>query len=99
MIFSPEAYQRGLKSVNKLYLKPSTANLKAFEKFCRQDFASVDDALKSLSQFESTLDLTFLASLPSVRTLKLQRKSCFILASNQLDQEALSDQELIGEAI
>jgi len=36
-----------------------------------------------------------LASLPSVRTLKLQRKSCFILASNQLDMTALSDQELI----
>lgn len=96
---------------------------------CRQEFDSVDDALKSLNQFESTLDLTFvaesqiievphysgvgrpskkqlpnqityriegaLASLPSVRTLKLQRKSCFILASNQLDLEALSDQELI----
>jgi len=61
VIFSPEAYQRGLKSVNKLCLKQSTANLKAFEKLCRQDFASVAEALQSLSQFENTLNLTEVA--------------------------------------
>ena len=61
VIFSPEAYQRGLKSVNKLCLKQSTAALSAFEKLCRQDFASVAEALQSLSQFENTLNLTFVA--------------------------------------
>ena len=34
VIFSPEAYQRGLKSVNKLCFKQSTTHLKAFEKLC-----------------------------------------------------------------
>ncbi|HIE00528.1 MAG TPA: IS1634 family transposase [Thiotrichaceae bacterium] len=36
-----------------------------------------------------------LASIPSARIVKLERKSCFILATNQLDMEALSDQDLI----
>lgn len=36
-----------------------------------------------------------LASLPSLRSVKLQRKSGFILASNPLKMESLSDQELI----
>jgi len=36
-----------------------------------------------------------LAQRTSVRTLKLLCSSCFILASNQLDMKALSDQELI----
>ena len=34
-----------------------------------------------------------LASLPKVRMEQLQRKSCFILASNQLDMKALSDKQ------
>lgn len=37
-----------------------------------------------------------LASLPAQRTLKLQQKSCFILATNQLDVQALPDAELIN---
>jgi len=36
-----------------------------------------------------------LASLPQERMEQLQRKSCFILASNQLDMQALSDEQLI----
>jgi len=129
VIFSPDAYRRGLKSVNKSSLKTSTANLKAFEKLCRQDFESLAEAKNALSQFEKTLKLTFvaessivevphyhgagrpskkrlpdkitfrisgaLASIPEQRTLRLQRKSCFILASNQLDMEVLSDLDLI----
>jgi hypothetical protein len=61
VIFSPEAYQRGLKTVNKLGNKQSTSNLKAFEKLCRQDFASVAEAQKALNQFEKTLNLTEVA--------------------------------------
>ena len=36
-----------------------------------------------------------LASIPKVRMEQLQRKSCFILASNQLDMKALSDKQLL----
>jgi len=129
VIFSPQAYQRGLKSVNKHCLKRTTANLKTFKKLCQQDFQSIEEAQKALSQFEKTLNLTFvaeshfvevphyngagrpsteqkpdkltyriegaLASTTKVRMEQLQRKSCFILASNQLDMQALSDEQLI----
>jgi len=37
-----------------------------------------------------------LASLPAQRTRRLERKSCFILATNQLDCEALSDEQLLA---
>jgi len=36
-----------------------------------------------------------LASIPEQRLLKIQRKSCFILATNQLNTQELSDDELI----
>ena len=37
-----------------------------------------------------------LASLPAQRTRRLQRKSCFILATNELDCQALSDEQLLA---
>ncbi len=37
-----------------------------------------------------------LASMPQQRIPRLERKSCFILATNQLNCEALSDEELIA---
>lgn len=56
VIFSPEAYQRGLKSINKHCLKQSTTELKAFEKLCRQEFGSIAEALQFLKQFENSLN-------------------------------------------
>jgi transposase len=37
-----------------------------------------------------------LASLPASRLTKLQQQSCFLLATNQLDTQTLSDEELIA---
>jgi transposase len=37
-----------------------------------------------------------LASLPAQRPRRLERKSCFILATNQLDGDALSDEQLLA---
>ena len=37
-----------------------------------------------------------MASLPEQYTRKLQQKSCFILATNQLDSKALPDDELLS---
>ena len=37
-----------------------------------------------------------LASMPEERTRRLERKSCFILATNQLDCTELSNEELIA---
>lgn len=129
VVYSPAAYQRALKSVNRQCERQSQVDLQAFEALCRQDFACPADAHKALTAFEKSRWLctvaaftlvevphyprrgrppqgqkpqaiTYriegaLASRPEQRTLRLQRKSCFILATNQLDTEALSDEALL----
>ena len=129
VVYSPQAYQRALKTVNKHCLEQSTTEFKAFDKLCKQDFACEADARQALAAFEKKLKLTdladvqvnalrrfegkgrpakgrkpdfyvyrlegALASRPQERTRKLERKSCFILATNQLGCEALSNAELI----
>ena len=138
VVFSPEAYQRARKTVDKQCLKQSTAESKAFAQpfdrlrapLCKQDFACEADARKALAAFEKNLKITFvndaqinavprykgkgrpaqgrkpdsyiyrieggLASMPQERSRRLERKSCFILATNQLNCEALSDEDLIA---
>ena len=130
VVYSPEAYQRALKTVNKHCLAQSSAEFKEFDKLCKQDFACEADARKALAAFEKKLKITCLAemqvkalarfkgkgrpakgrkpdfhvyriqgalaSLPQQRTRKLERKSCFILATNQLDCQALSNEQLIA---
>ena len=129
IVYSPEAYQRGLKTVNKKCLKLSTNESKQFDRLCRQDFACEADASKALSRFENRLKMLSIhdarvvalprhkgkgrpaggkkpdfyvyriegnpASLLQERTRLLERKSCFILATNQLDCNELSDEELL----
>ncbi|CAK8720450.1 Transposase [Candidatus Electrothrix gigas] len=129
VVYSPEAYQRGIKSVNKKCLKLSTKESKQFEKLCKQNFACEADALKVLSRFESRLKMLSIhdaqvvalprhkgkgrpakgkkpdfyvyriegnsAILLQERIRLFERKSCFILATNQLDCEELSDTELL----
>ena len=129
VVFSPEAYQRGIKSVNKKCLKLGTKESRQFDKLCKQDFACEADALKALSRFENRLKILSihnaqvvalprhkgkgrpasgkkpdfyvyriegnLASLIQERTRLLERKSCFIIATNQLNYEELSDEELL----
>jgi len=130
IVFSPEAYQRARKTVDKQCRKQSSAETKAFAQLCKQDFACEADARKALEAFEKSLKMTFvndaqidavprykgkgrpakgrkpdsyvyhiaggLASMLQERTRKLERKSCFILATNQLNCEALSDEDLIA---
>lgn len=127
--YSPQAYQRGLKTVNKNCLKQSKAEHKAFNKLCKQDFACEADALAALSVFQKTLKRTqihpsdmektarynskgcpkkgqepdysiyhirgSISSVIETRTRELERKSCFILATNQLDEAELSAQDVI----
>jgi transposase len=130
VIYSPEARQRVLKSVNKHCLKQSLAEFKAFDTLCKQAFACETDAYKALALFEKKQKTTFvsdvqvvaqpcyqgkgrpkkdkepdyylyhieagIASNPQERTRRLERKSCFILATNQLNCDLLSDEELIA---
>ncbi len=127
--YSPQAYQRALKSVNKQCLKLSGQELKQFEKLCQNEFACEKDTIKALEAFEKKLKVTQireysaikkprfnkkgrpakdaqpdyytwrieggLASIIETREVKLRRKSCFILATNQLDDSELSEEELI----
>jgi len=127
--YSPQAYQRALKSVNKQCLELSMRELKKFEKLCQNEFACEKDAIKALDVFEKKLKMTDvsdfsaikkprfnkkgrpakdaqpdyytwkieggIASTIETREVKLRRKSCFILATNQLDDSELSEEELI----
>jgi len=130
VIYSPEARQRALKSVNKHCLKQSTAEFKAVDMLCKQDFACETDARKALASVEKKQKITFVSDVQVIahpryqekgrpvkekepdyyvyriecgiasklqeRSHRLERKSCYILATNQLDCEALSDDELIA---
>ena len=127
--YSPQAYQRALKSVNKQCLKLSSQELKQFEKLCQNEFACEKDAVKAIEALEKKLKMTEvsefsvikkprfnkkgrptkeaqpdyytwrieggLASIIETREVELRRKSCFILATNQLDDSELSEEELI----
>ena len=52
VVYSPQAYQRALKTVNKHCLEQSTTEFKAFDKLCKQDFACEADARQALAAFE-----------------------------------------------
>jgi transposase len=129
VVYSPAAYQRALKTVNKRWSKQTMAEHKAFEKLCQQNLACEADALLAAKGLEKKLKTTFIndieveavphdkgkgpptkgqvpdfyvyqikgniASLVEKRTEELERKSCFILATNQLDWKILSDEQLL----
>jgi transposase len=61
-VYSPEAYQRAIKQVNRDCLKQSTADGKAFEALCRKDVACVADAKQALAEFEKECTLTTVTS-------------------------------------
>ncbi len=52
-------------------------------------------ALRQLALLKKSALATRDYSPPPIRMEQLQRKSCFILASNQLEMKALSDEQLI----
>ncbi|MEI2420974.1 hypothetical protein V6O07_11935, partial [Arthrospira platensis SPKY2] len=60
VVYSPQARQRALKSVNTQCLKQSEAELKGFERLCHTDFACQADALNALKHFENTLKMSLL---------------------------------------
>lgn len=130
VIYSPEAYQRAQRTVNKASLKKTQAELKAFEQFCQQKFSSEADAYQAFVHWEKTLKATLISEVNVIKSpgylkpgrpaknkepdyysyqmtgglasrldtheQRLQRKSCFILATNQLDMTALSDDALLA---
>ena len=129
IVYSPQAYQRAIKTVNKASLNQTSAELTTFAQVCRQTFACEKDTHNALSELEKKLrhtqifDARIIAQaryrgrgrpakqrVPDYQTYRiegqlasrlephrqrLQRKSCFILATNQQDLEAVSDADLI----
>jgi len=130
VVYSPEAYHRTVKTVNKRCLKQTATEHKAFSRLCKQDFACEADALKALDAFEKKQKMTAVTeieiqNLPRYkgkgrptqnqspdfyvyqikghiysqiqnRTRRIEQKSCFILATNQLDWKSFSHQQLIS---
>jgi transposase len=61
VVYSPEAYQRAIKRLERHCLKQSTAELKAFEALCRRECACSVDAEQALAEFKKTQSLTTVA--------------------------------------
>lgn len=129
IIYSPESRNRATKTINKQWLKQSTALNKSFQKLCTQNFSCPEDAIKALEKFKEKETLIKVVSEPvakiarhkksgrpkkdqqpdyydyqirgSIMTLleprqkQIQRKSCYILATNQLDSKQLPSTEII----
>jgi len=129
VVYSPQAYQRASKTVDRQLDKQSASEHKKFNKLCKQEFACETDARNSLEALKKTLKATSVKQTdieciahykekgrpakdqkPDSYTYRIkgdlqadeqekaqraQRKSCFIVATNQLDSEALPDDELL----
>lgn len=127
--YSPQAYQRAITSVDKQYLKLSTAELKQFKQLGQKEFSCEQDAQDAVAELEKKLRVTQINGLTiskkgrykrkgrpgkdaepdyfvwkiegavsttiEGRETKLRHKSCFILATNQLDEEQLSPEEIL----
>jgi len=130
VVYSPESRRRATKTINKQWLKQTTALHKSFQKLCTQNFSCEEDAIKALKKFEEKESLIEIISEPiakiarykssgrpkkdqqadsydyqirgsimillAPRQKRIQRKSCYILATNQVDSEQLPDTEMMA---
>lgn len=129
VIFSPEAYQREIKTLQKTYHKQSIREYKALLKLSKRPFACQQDATRALKAFTQKCHYLQVDRLPDERkpyysgrgrpaldqqpagyhyyiqaqlccSLQhyhqlAQRKGRFVIATNQLDEQALSDVEVL----
>ena len=130
VIYSPEARHRATKTINKNWLKQTTALQKSFQHLCSQNYRCQEDAEKALQSFQQKQKLMeiipeavekiarykksgrpgkdqqadyfdyqirgTIMTLIEPRIQRIQRKSCYVLATNQLDSEQLSDSEVMA---
>jgi transposase len=95
IIYSPEAYQRAQQTVNKASLKKTQAEFKAFETLCQQSKPRRPSKKKEPDHHSYQLSGA-IASRLDVHQQRLQRKGCFILATNQMNMDDLSDEALLA---
>jgi transposase len=129
VVYSPEARQRALKTLNRQMLKQSQQEYRAFQALCQATFACQADAEKALLNWQKIQKVTVLSEpsftleprfnrrgrptagaqpdyhLVRINAMiateikcyqkRLQRKSCFILASNMQDQATLTNEDLL----
>lgn len=129
VVYSPQAWQRAEKTLQRQHQKQGDTELNAFHTLCRQRFTCEADAHAALDAFVKGLKLTTvaegrvvahtrhtgkgrpskgpppsvvhytltgqLASRLEAHTQQLQQKSTFILATNDLSEEGLSDAQVL----
>ena len=72
--YSPQAYQRALKSVDKKMAKLSTTELVQFKRLCQTDFACEADAEQQWKAFEKSLKVTEVNDIRFVKKSRFHRK-------------------------
>ena len=73
VIYSPESRNRATKTINKQWLKQTTALNKNFQKLCSQNFSCEEDALKALKKFEEKETLIEVSCNFSLSTGKINK--------------------------
>ena len=131
LIYSEQARARAVRSVDKLLLKISEQEQKAFEKLCRTRFNCAEDAERALAAYQKTLKVLSLCetklsphkhfatagrprkdALPDAvryylsgtlaatthqREALITQRTCFILATNHLDEDDLEDADILAQ--
>ncbi|MGB0468917.1 MAG: IS1634 family transposase [Thiolinea sp.] len=131
VVYSPEARQRALKTLNRQVLKQSEQEYRRFKALCQETFACQSDAEQALLKWQKQQKATRLSEctfsleprfkqpgrpaagaqpdyyVVRINALiatdwqyyqqRLERKSCFILASNVQDQDALTNEALLAQ--
>lgn len=129
LVFSPQAYQREVKTLRKTYHKQSLREYKGFLKLSKRPFACQQDASRALEAFTQKCHYLQVDRLPDERKpyyagrgrpafeqpptgyhyyiqaqvycqledyhRAAQRKGRFVIATNELDEQALSDVEVL----
>jgi len=130
LVYSPQAYQRALKTVSRQLFKQSQKEYNTFQALCREPFACQADAETALAKWQKKTSVTEVSDVRYSREPRyrgrgrpmagaepdyyevyisgaiatqveayqerLERKSCFIIATNEQDKNQLGDNELLA---
>ncbi|MEW5804653.1 MAG: hypothetical protein AB1847_21390 [bacterium] len=83
IVYSQQAYERDLKTLNQRALKGSEAEQKAFVTLCHRAFACPEDVMRAWERFQGTLQYT------NVHELKIRDNS--LIMAIEVNQSRVSD--------